>query len=182
MSQKGYTQKILSRFGMSNAKPLDTPCASNIHLFVAFAPKSAEEQEYTSQVPYASAVESLMYAMVCTRPDLAHAVSVISRFMSQPGKEHWQAVKRIFRYLRGTSDIGLVYGVDTQCLVTGYSDSDYAGDVDSRRSMIGYVFTLGGSVVSWKATLQPTVTLSTTEAEYMALTSCERGNLVERTS
>ncbi|MCF6774911.1 Ty1/Copia family ribonuclease HI, partial [Corynebacterium sp. MC-12] len=70
----------------------------------------------------------------------------------------------------GTSDIGLVYGGDTQCLVTGYSDSDYTGDVDSRRSMAGYVFTLGGSVVSWKATLQPTVTLSTTEAEYMALT------------
>lgn len=170
VSQKGYTQKILSRFGMSNAKPLDTPCASNIHLSVAFAPKSVEEKEYMSQVPYASAVGSLMYAMVCTRPDLAHAVSVISRFMSQPGKEHWQAVKRIFRYLRGTSDISLVYGGDTQCLVTGYFDSDYAGDVDSRRSMTGYVFTLGGSVMSWKATLQPTVTLSTIEAEYMALT------------
>ena len=127
-----------------------------------------------SQVPYASAIGSLMYAMVCTRPDLAHAVSVVSRFMSQPGKEHWQAVKRIFRYLRGTSDIGLVYGGDTQCLVTGYSDSDYAGDVDSRRSMTGYVFTLGGSVVSWKATLQPTVTLSTTEAEYMALTEAAK--------
>uniref|UniRef100_A0A3Q7EY05 Reverse transcriptase Ty1/copia-type domain-containing protein n=1 Tax=Solanum lycopersicum TaxID=4081 RepID=A0A3Q7EY05_SOLLC len=71
---------------------------------------------------------------------------------------------------RSTSDVGLIYGGDTQCLVTGYSDSDYAGDVDTRRSMTGYVFTLGGSVVSWKATLQPTVTLSTTEAEYMALT------------
>uniref|UniRef100_A0A3Q7GRP1 Reverse transcriptase Ty1/copia-type domain-containing protein n=1 Tax=Solanum lycopersicum TaxID=4081 RepID=A0A3Q7GRP1_SOLLC len=70
----------------------------------------------------------------------------------------------------GTSDVGLIYGGDTQCLVTGYSDSDYAGDVDTRRSMTGYVFTLGGSVVSWKVTLQPTVTLSTTEAEYMALT------------
>ncbi|XP_047334054.1 secreted RxLR effector protein 161-like [Impatiens glandulifera] len=127
-----------------------------------------------SHVPYASAVGSLMYAMVCTRPDLAHAVSVVSRFMGDPGKEHWQAVKRIFRYLRGTSDIGLSYGGDSQCLVSGYSDSDYAGDVDSRRSMTGYVFTLGGSVVSWKATLQPTVTLSTTEAEYMALTEAAK--------
>jgi len=94
-----------------------------------------------------------MYAMVCTRPDLAHAVSVVSRFMGEPSKEHWQAVKRIFRYLRGTSDVGLIYGGDTQCLVTSYSDSDDAGDVDSRRSMTGHVFTLGGSVVSWKATL-----------------------------
>uniref|UniRef100_A0A3Q7I212 Reverse transcriptase Ty1/copia-type domain-containing protein n=1 Tax=Solanum lycopersicum TaxID=4081 RepID=A0A3Q7I212_SOLLC len=74
----------------------------------------------------------------------------------------------------GTSDVGLIYGGDTQCLVTGYSDSNYAGDVDTRRSMTGYVFTLGGSVVSWKATLQPTVTLSTTEAEYMALTEAAK--------
>uniref|UniRef100_A0A3Q7HAN8 Reverse transcriptase Ty1/copia-type domain-containing protein n=1 Tax=Solanum lycopersicum TaxID=4081 RepID=A0A3Q7HAN8_SOLLC len=74
----------------------------------------------------------------------------------------------------GTSDVGLIYGGDTQCLVTGYSDSDYAGDVDTRRSMTCYVFTLGGSVVSWKATLQPTVTLSTTEAEYMALTEAAK--------
>ncbi|KAL6140713.1 hypothetical protein ACLB2K_059009 [Fragaria x ananassa] len=94
--------------------------------------------------------------------------------MGEPGKEHWQAVKRLFRYLKGTSDVGLIYGGDTKCLVTGYSDSDYAGDVDTRRSMTGYVFTLGGSVVIWKATLQPTVTLSTTEAEYMALTAAAK--------
>ena len=174
VSQKGYIQKILSRFGMSNAKALDTPSAANIHLSVSFTPKSAGEKEYMSRVPYASAVGSLMYAMVCTRPDLAHSVSVVSRFMSQPGKKHWQAVKRIFRYLKGTSDLGLIYRGDIQCLVTGYSDSDYAGDVDSRRSMTGYVFTLGGSVVSWKATLQPTVSLSTTEAEYMALTEAAK--------
>lgn len=174
LSHKGYIQKILSRFGMTTAKPIDTPSASNNHLSVAFAPKTAEEKEYMSRVPYASAVGSLMYAMVCTRPDLAHAVSVVSGFMGDPGKEHWQAVKRIFRYLRGTSDVGLIYGNDTQCLVTGYSDSDYAGDVDIRRSMTGYVFTLGGSVVSWKATLQVTITLSTTEAEYMALTAAAK--------
>ena len=84
-----------------------------------------------------------MYAMVCTRPDLAQSVSVVSRFMGEPGKEHWQAVKRIFRYLKGTSDVGLIYGGDTECLVTGFSDSDYAGDVDGRRSMNGYAFTLG---------------------------------------
>uniref|UniRef100_A0A3Q7IAK2 Reverse transcriptase Ty1/copia-type domain-containing protein n=1 Tax=Solanum lycopersicum TaxID=4081 RepID=A0A3Q7IAK2_SOLLC len=174
LSQRSYIQKVLARFGMSSSKPIDTPSAANIHLTAMFAPQSEEEKEYMSRVPYVSAVGSLMYAMVCTRPDLAHAVSVVSRFMGQPGREHWQAVKRIFRYLRGTSDVGLIYGGDTQCLVTGYSDSDYAGDVDTRRSMTGYVFTLGGSVVSWKATLQPTVTLSTTEAEYMALTEAAK--------
>ena len=112
--------------------------------------------------------------MVCTRPNLAFAVSVVGRFMVQPGKKHWQAVKRIFRYLRGTSDVGLCYGNDTECLVAGFSYSDYAGDVNSRRSMTDYVFTLGGYVVSWKATLQPTVTLSTTEAEYTALTKAAK--------
>ncbi|KAJ4703555.1 Retrovirus-related Pol polyprotein from transposon TNT 1-94 [Melia azedarach] len=174
LSQKGYIQKILSRFGMSTAKPIDTPSTANAHLSVAFVPKSVEEKEYMSRVPYTSAVGSLMYAMVCTRPDLTQSVSVVSRFMGEPSKEHWQAVKRIFRYLKGTFDVGLIYGGDTQCLVTGFSDSDYAGDVDSRRSMTGYVFTLGSSVVSWKATLQPTVTLSTTEAEYMALTEAAK--------
>uniref|UniRef100_A0A3Q7HRQ0 Reverse transcriptase Ty1/copia-type domain-containing protein n=1 Tax=Solanum lycopersicum TaxID=4081 RepID=A0A3Q7HRQ0_SOLLC len=174
LSQRSYIQKVLARFGMSSSKPIDTPSAANIHLTAMFAPQSEEEKEYMSRVPYASAVGSLMYAMVWTRPDLAHAVSVVSKFMGQPGKEHWQAVKRIFRYLRGTSDVGLIYGGDTQCLVSGYSDSDYAGDVDTRRSMNGYVFTLGGSVVSWKATLQPTVTSSTTEAEYMALTEAAK--------
>jgi len=113
LSQKGYIQKILSRFDMSTAKPIDTPSAANAHLSVAFAPKPTEEKEYMSRVPYASAVGSLMYAMVCTIPDLVHAVSVVSRFMGEPGKEHWQAVKQIFRYLRSTSDVGLIYGDHT---------------------------------------------------------------------
>jgi hypothetical protein len=172
--QKSYILKILSRFGMSTAKSLSTPAAANSRLSLAFTPQTEAEKEHMSHVPYASAVGSLMYAMVCTRPDIAHAVSVVSRFMAQPGKEHWQAVKRIFRYLRGTADVGLIYGGDSRCLVAGYSDSDYAADVDGRRSMTGYVYTLGGSVVSWKATLQPTVTLSTTEAEYMALTEAAK--------
>ncbi|CAL1399156.1 unnamed protein product [Linum trigynum] len=114
LSQKSYIQKILSRFGMSSAKPLNTPNVSNVHLSSAYAPQSEAEKEYMSRVPYASAVGSLMYAMVCTRPDLAHVVSVVSRFMIQPGKEHWQAVKRIFRYLKGTPDVGISFGSDTE--------------------------------------------------------------------
>ncbi|XP_057523859.1 secreted RxLR effector protein 161-like [Amaranthus tricolor] len=130
-----------------------------------------------SRVPYANAVGCLMYAMVCTRPDIANAVSVVSRFMARPGREHWQGVKRIFRYLRGTNDIGLVYGNGKEFLVNGYSDSHYAADVDTRRSVTGYVFTLGGSVVSWKSTLQSSVMLSTTEVEYMALTSAAKESI-----
>ncbi|KAL9858560.1 putative RNA-directed DNA polymerase [Arabidopsis thaliana] len=130
LSQKGYIQKVLNRFGMLSAKPVDTPFAANIHLTM-FAPQSEEDKEYMSRVPYANVVGSLMYAMVCTRPDLAHAVSVVNRFMGQPGKEHWLAVKRILRYVKGTSDVGLIYGGDAPSLI--------AGDVDSRRSMTGYV-------------------------------------------
>ncbi|XP_038904473.1 secreted RxLR effector protein 161-like [Benincasa hispida] len=141
MKDLGAAQKIL-------AKPIDTSSAVNARLSSVLSPQSETEKEHMSRVPYASGVGILMYAMVCTRLDLAYAVSVVTKFMGQSGKEHWQAVKRIFRYLRGTSDVGLVYGNFTECLVTGYSDFDYAGDVDSRRSMTGYVFTLGGSVVS----------------------------------
>ena len=115
-----------------------------------------------------------MYAVVCIMPDIAHTVNVVSRFMSKHGKEHWQTVKRIFWYLKETSDIGLIYGGDADCLVASYSDADYAADVDSKRSMTSYVFTIGSSVVSWKEILQPSVTLSTTKAEYMALTEAAK--------
>ena len=122
-------------------------------LSLSMSPQTKEELAYMSRVCYANAVGCLMYAMVYIRPDIEHTVSVVSRFMAQLGREHWQGVKRVFRYLRGTADIGLVYGNGKECLVTGYSDSDYAADVDTRRSVTGYVFTLGGSVVSWMSTL-----------------------------
>ncbi|XP_048609058.1 secreted RxLR effector protein 161-like [Brassica napus] len=127
-----------------------------------YGAQSEEEIEYMSRVSYASVVGSLMYVMVCIKPNLAQTVSVVSMFMGQPGKEHWTDVKRILRYLKSTSDVGVVYGGENPSLVAGYSDSDYASDVDSRRSMTGYIFALGESVVSWKATLQSTVTFSTT--------------------
>ncbi|GKE57222.1 hypothetical protein Tco_1496407 [Tanacetum coccineum] len=115
-----------------------------------------------------------MYVMVCTRPDIAHAMSVVSQYMVHPGKEHWNAVKCIFRYLKGTCDVGLIYGSEREYLVAGYLDSNYAMDLDARRSLTGYVLTIGNSVVSWKATLQISIALSTTEAEYMALTEAAK--------
>ena len=110
-----------------------------------------------------------MYAMVCTRPDIAHAVGVVSRFMENPGKEHWEAVKWVLRYLRGTTDMALCYG-GSDILLQGYCDSDFAGDIDSRKSTTGYIFTLGSAAVSWVSRLQKTVSISTTEAEYVAAT------------
>ena len=101
-----------------------------------------------SHVPYANAVGNLMYAMVSTRPDISHAVGVVSRFMANPGKEHWQAVKWVLRYLRGTRDHCIVFD-GSEGSVCGYVDADYAGDLDKRRSTTGYVFTLGGGAISW---------------------------------
>lgn len=120
-------------------------------------------------VPYSSAVGSLMYAMVSTRPDIAHAVGVVSRYMHNPGKEHWNAVKWILRYLAGTSSYSLCYGGETLD-IQGYVDADHSGDRDSGRSTTGYVFTVAGTAVSWMSQLQKVVALSTTEAEYMAIT------------
>ncbi|KAL0451880.1 UNVERIFIED_CONTAM: Retrovirus-related Pol polyprotein from transposon TNT 1-94 [Sesamum latifolium] len=111
-----------------------------------------------------------MYAMVCTRPDLAHTVSQVCKYMSKPGRHHWEAVKWIFRYLKGTVGHGIIFGSQqNDPLVVGYVDSDYAGDLDDRRSTTGYVFTLGGGPICWKSTVQSIVALSTTEAEYMAV-------------
>ncbi|KAE8692332.1 hypothetical protein F3Y22_tig00110840pilonHSYRG00095 [Hibiscus syriacus] len=141
-------------------------------LGASMSPKDDAEREYMSKVPYASDVGSLMYAMVCTRPDISQAVGVVSRYMHDPGKEHWEAVKWILRYILNTVDVGLVFQQDKQdgqCVV-GYCDSDYACDLDKRRSTTGYVFTFTKAPVSWKSTLQSIVALSTTEAEYMAVT------------
>lgn len=138
LSQEQYVEKVLERFNMSKSKPVSTPLAGHMKLSSTQCPTSETEKEEMQQVPYASAVGSLMYAMVCTRPDIAHAVGVVSRFLSNHGKEHWVAVKWIFRYLRGTSRLCLKFG-DNQILLEGFTDADMAGDVDSRKSTSGYL-------------------------------------------
>ncbi|KAG8478904.1 hypothetical protein CXB51_028750 [Gossypium anomalum] len=168
LSQKGYIEKVLCRFNMQSAKPVSTPLAAHFRLSSALSPQSDDEIEYMSHVPYSSAVGSLMYAMVYSRPDLSYAVSVVSRYIVNPGKEHWKAVQWILRYLRGTTDVCLHFG-RTRDGVIGYVDADFAGDLD-KRSLTGYVFTIGCCAIGWKATLQTTVALSTTETEYMAIT------------
>jgi hypothetical protein len=127
-----------------------------------------------SHVPYASAVGSLMYAMVYTRPDIAHAMGVLRRYMSKPGKEHWTTVKRVFNYLRGTTSYGLCHqgrpGLDRVVDIHGFIDVDSDGDLDCRRYSIGYVFNIFGRAISWMRKIQVVVALSTTKVEYMAAT------------
>ncbi|CAA0830951.1 Uncharacterized mitochondrial protein AtMg00810 [Striga hermonthica] len=140
LSQKGYVEKVLQRFGMNEAKPVSTPLANHFKLSVDQCPKSDKETQDMVEIPYASVVGCLMYAMVCTRPDLAHAIGQVCRYMSRPGKQYWEAVKWIFRYLKGTAGHGIVFGDQRlDPFVVGYVDSDYAGDLDNRRSTTGYV-------------------------------------------
>ena len=114
--------------------------------------------------------------------DIAHAVSTVSRFMSNPGRPHWEAVKWIMRYLRGSSKLKLCFGNGKPVLV-GYTDADMAGDVDSRKSTSGYLITYAGGAVSWQSKLQKCVALSTTEAEFIAaIEACNRNCLPVRSS
>jgi hypothetical protein len=104
-------------------------------------------------VSYVSAIGSLMYEMVCTRPDIAHAVGVLSRYMSKPGKENWTKIKRVFRYLCGTASYRLCYqgrpGLEKVLDIHGFVDADWDGDLDHKRSTSGYVFKLFGGEISW---------------------------------
>ncbi|KAL5745430.1 hypothetical protein ACOSP7_026576 [Xanthoceras sorbifolium] len=173
LSQAEYIKKVLSRFNMQDAKPVSTPLGVHFRLSKEQSPKTEEERTHMAKVPYASAIGSLMFAMVCTRPDIAQAVGAVSRYMNNPGKIHWEAVKWILRYLRGTTNKTLCFkGGDTT--LTGYVDADLAGNVDIRKSTTGYVYTLGGTAVSWVSQLQKIVALSTTEAEYVAVTEASK--------
>jgi hypothetical protein len=152
LSQKNYIDKVLHRFNMHNAKPVSTPLAPHFKLSAKQCVESDDDLEYMSKVPYSSAVGSLIYAMVCSRLDLSHAMSVVSRYMANPGREHWKAVQWILRYLCGSSNACLCFGKSGDGLF-GYVDSTYVGHLDGRRSLSGYVFTVGGCAVCWKACL-----------------------------
>ena len=114
-----------------------------------------------------------MYAMVCTRPNIAHAFGFVRRYMNNPGKEHWKVVQWILRYLRGTTSHVLCFG-GRDTVLQGYVDVDMAGDKDSRRSTTGYVFTVGGTTTSYISKLQKGVSLSTTEAKYVVDTTASK--------
>lgn len=168
LSQDTYIDKVLKRFSMEEAKKGFLPMSHGIHLSKTQCPSTADERDRMSRVPYASAIGSIMYAMISTRPDVSYALSMTSRHQSDPGESHWTAVKNILKYLRRTKDIFLVYGGEEELVVTGYTDASFQTDRDDSKSQSGFVFTLNGGAVSWKSSKQETVADSTTEAEYIA--------------
>ena len=161
-NQSKYIGNVLERFSMKDCKPVSTPINSGTKLTKEMSPKTEEEISEMNVVPYRSAVGSLIYLVTGTRPDIAVAVGEVAKYSNNPGKQHWMAVKK------ETINFGIKCDPKSIDLV-GYSDADWAGDLDTRSSTTGYLFKLGSVLICWKSKRQPTVALSTAEAEYMAL-------------
>ncbi|PKI69339.1 hypothetical protein CRG98_010273 [Punica granatum] len=172
LSQALYLDKVLKRFNMQDSRRGLLPMRHGIHLSKAMSPKTPVEREKMSHVPYAPAIGSLMYVMLCTRSDIAYAVSMTSRYRSNSGPDHWTAIKNILKYLRRTKEIVLVYG-GGELRLDEFTDSDFQSDVDDRKSISGYIFTCNGGAVSWKSSKQETTADFTTEAEYIAASDAE---------
>jgi histone deacetylase 1/2 len=164
LTQEKYTSDLLSRVGMADCKPMNTPMSSteklSLHEGVALGPVDATR--------YRSIVGALQY-LTLTRPDISFAVNKVCQFLHKPTTLHWSAVKRILRYLKATSSLGLRIRKSLSTLVSAFSDVDWAGSPDDRRSTGGFVVFLGSNLVSWNARKQATVSRSSTEAEYKSL-------------
>ena len=170
LGQRAYLDKVIRDFGMAECKPVSLPMDPNIKLQAMpadYEPPPADLHWY------ASCIGSLMYAMLGTRPDIAFAVSTLSRYMAKPGPEHITAAKQVLRYLKGSINLELTFRGDLRSLI-GYTDADWAGDIDTRRSTSGYLFNIGSGSISWSSKRQPTVSLSSCEAEYQGQTQATK--------
>lgn len=165
VSQEAYAKDILKKNKMEECKPVATPMELGMKL------SRFEGGNQVNASNYRSLVGSLRY-LTCTRPDIAYSVGIVSRYMEDPRHSHLKAIKRILRYIRGTESLGLLYSKANGFKLVGYSDSDWCGDVDDRKSTSGYVFYMGNTAFTWLSKKQPIVTLSTCEAEYVAASWC----------
>lgn len=159
--QSNYAKKLLKKFNMDDAKTMAVPADPNQVL-------CKHEADGAVDFPYREAVGSLMYLSVATRPDISYIVGVVSRFLEKPAQMHVNAVKRIFKYINSSIEKGILFKNNVKLNLNGYSDADYGGDIDERRSTTGYLFLLGSTLVSWSSERQKSVALSTTESEYVA--------------
>ena len=170
--QSQYLQKILERFNMADCRPISTPLETGVRFS-----RKVENDEGTDMKNYQAAIGCLTYAALGTRPDIAIAVNMLSQFMSNPANVHWKAVKRVLRYIKGTLDYGILFSGSKEIVLSGYSDSDWASDVDSRKSYSAYIFQLCGGPISWRCKKQSIVALSSTEAEYVALSMASQESI-----
>ena len=156
-----YVETIIDHFGLKDGQSISTPLETNAKLTKIDMPE-------VDTKTYQSVLGGLMYAMLAMRPDLAYAVGALSKHATCPGEVHFAALKRVYRYLRGTTDTCLIYRKTTDMSLLGYVNTDWAGDVDDRHSISGYTFITAGGAISWLSKKQPSVALSSTEAECMA--------------
>ena len=163
LSQPGYIDTLLARFNQIDANPTPTPLDPHTNLYLPITNLMRLEMR---QKPYSQLVGSLIYAAICTRPDIQFAISILAQFMADPAPFHWEAAKRVLRYLKGTRDYSLTFGGDLTDL-TGYTDADW-GSQAHRHSISGFVFKFCGGAISWGSRKQPLISLSSTEAEYVA--------------
>jgi len=177
LTQVQYITKILEKYQMGKCNPVATPIDPNVTLAKLPDGKSFPEIQHV----YQHMVGSLLYAAITTRPDISNAVLILSQFNTNPGPEHLTAAKRVFRYLQGTIDLGVEYNSEPITALEMYSDSNWGTDPDTRRSITGYVSMYAGGAITWNSKKQPTVALSSMEAEYMALSSATREALWLRT-
>jgi len=154
ISQPSYIEGLLDKFGLTNSRPVSTPVDNSVKLV-----KSSDEDDVFDAQVYQSAIGGLLYLALKTRPDISYAVSSVAKFAAAPAKQHWVAVKRVMRYLRGTANHGLLYSVEDSPKCTGFSDADWAGDGDDRRSTSGYTFQMSGAAISWSSKKQSCVAL-----------------------
>lgn len=165
MRQMKYAKEVLNRFLMLDCNSVKNPIVPGCVITKTGVGSKVDDSEYKSMVG------SLMYLTV-TRPDLMYGVCFISRFMSNPKEEHLALAKRILRYIKGTINYGLFYGRNFSLELQVYTDSDYARDIEDRKCTSGYVCMLSNAAICWSSRKQEIVTLSSTEAEYVAATSC----------
>jgi hypothetical protein len=161
LSQTHYVEKVLSRFGYIDSKPTPNPYDPSVTL-------RKNKRIGVNQLKYSQIIGSLMYLASATRPDISFAVSKLSRFMSNPGSDHWHALERVMCYLKRTMSYGIHYS-GHPAVLEGYSDANWISDDDELYATSGYVFTFGGGAVSWRSCKQTILTRSTMEAELAAL-------------
>lgn len=159
INQQGYISRMLRRFGMEDCKALTSPMECTRELYEE--PVLDDKKRF----PYREAIGSLNYIALISRPDISYAVNVLARFSNSPSEVHWNAVKRIMRYLKGTIAMSICYCEDTDDRLIGFCDSDHAGDLKERRSTSGYIFMLHNGPISWSSSLQDVSALSSTEAD-----------------
>ena len=169
LSQERYVDNLLRKFKLEEVKATRTPLDPGCALSKRMNAETEEERSLAARRPYREVVGSLMYLMVCTRPDIAFSIGQLSRYSNNHGSGHWNALMHVIRYVKGSKAMGITYTGGVELYPCLFSDASYASDADSRRSVSGYISYVGGGPVSWKSKLQSTVALSSCESEYIAL-------------